>query len=76
MIVGLGCLRFTKYDSPDTVTEEIVLRSFLTKKSIIIILEMFQNRTNKLISQCTKSKQRRSDSGEGVGLSSTGKTKR
>ncbi len=29
MIVGFGCLRFTKYDSPGTATEEIVLRHFL-----------------------------------------------
>ncbi len=32
MIVGFGCLRFTKYDSPDTAMEEIVLRQFLDKK--------------------------------------------
>ncbi len=33
MIVGLvDNSRFTKYDSPDTATEEIVLRYFLTEK--------------------------------------------
>jgi len=29
MIVGSGCLRFTKYDSPDTATEENCPRRFL-----------------------------------------------